>query len=394
MNFMRSMVKEIEALTDSAVHATRQGVEGVAQAGKETVEGISQLANSALDEATAALETVSNMGEATLSLISNTMRPSKRRFHPLKPNIMRCACIGDSGVGKSTLLATWREGRYPAGLDLPSTIYDWLYFNYCLSSKSLLLEHLQQHRKRKANDDDDDDDALMKQKKKMEIDDDDDDEEKEKENMKEIKKEAEEAVATVEAVKERREIVIEFLDTAGEYEGFRHLRPWHYKDVDVFILAFDVTNRASFANIARYWTEEIKTWGTSCVKILVGTKADIADEADDDDDDHQHHSECDQQSLFGDDGETMVAAVAAEANRRRTRRKVEREEAEQLAKRVEAVTYVEISSVTQLNLACLLELCVAQVFEDDNENEQEANDKPSVAETTTITELTTTSTGL
>ncbi|ELR18404.1 uncharacterized protein ACA1_138060 [Acanthamoeba castellanii str. Neff] len=141
MNFMRSMVKEIEALTDSAVHATRQGVEGVAQAGKETVEGISQLANSALDEATAALETVSNMGEATLSLISNTMRPSKRRFHPLKPNIMRCACIGDSGVGKSTLLATWREGRYPAGLDLPSTIYDWLYFNYCLSSKEGEGEH-------------------------------------------------------------------------------------------------------------------------------------------------------------------------------------------------------------------------------------------------------------
>jgi GTPase SAR1 family protein len=289
-------------------------------------------------------------------------------------------------VGKSTLLATWREGRYPAGLALPSTIYDWLYFNYCLSSKSLLLEHLQQHRERKA---DDDDDELMKQKK-MEIDGD----VKEKENMKEVKKEAEEVVATVEAVKERREIVIEFLDTAGEYEGFRHLRPWHYKDVDVFILAFDVTNRASFANIARYWTEEIKTWGTPCVKILVGTKADIADLAEDD-----GGSERDQPSLFGDDGvETVVAG--AEANRRRTRRtrrKVEREEAEELAKRIEAVTYVEISSVTQLNLACLLDLCVAQVFEDDNDNDnedQEANDKPSVAETTVTTELTTASTGL
>ena len=146
-------------------------------------------------------------------------------------------------------------------------------------------------------------------------------------------------------MKERREVVIEFLDTAGEYEGFRHLRPWHYKDVDVFLLAFDITNRESFVNVTRYWTEEIKTWTPASVKILIGTKVDIAD--------------------AGSGG-----AEGGEANKKggkgKKGRQVSKDDAEQLAKRIDAVTYVEISSVTQINLTCLLELCVAQVFEEDD----------------------------
>ena len=130
------------------------------------------------------------MGEATLSLMSSTIRYEKRRFHPLKPNIMRCACVGDSGpdhhfppafsaslfmigrlycgadgrvvdlyvwggslgVGKTSLLATWREGRFPAAPAL-STVYDWTYLNYCLTAKSLVavqpLPKIQEETKKK-----------------------------------------------------------------------------------------------------------------------------------------------------------------------------------------------------------------------------------------------------
>jgi small GTP-binding protein len=273
-----------------------------------------------------------------------------------------------AGVGKSTLLATWREGRYPAELALPSTVYDWLYFNYCLSSKALLLEHLQKQLEQEKMEE------QQTQDKAAEVQD--------KKDEEELKEKAEEPIKSKEEVKERREIVIEFLDTAGEYEGFRHLRPWHYKDVDVFILTFDVTNRESFANIVRYWTEEIKTWSTSCTKILVGTKVDIADDEDDEPEPEPERARPLSMSLRSRDGGEIVLADA-NASMKRTRRKVSKEEAEQLAKRIDAVTYVEISSVTQLNLSSLLELCVAQVFEDLGDE-----DKPSVVEAI-ITELTT-----
>jgi GTPase SAR1 family protein len=203
-------------------------------------------------------------------------------------------------VGKTSLLATWREGRFPATPAL-STIYDWVYFNYCLNAKTLLLQQQQQQQEEK-------------ERKRQEG---------EEEQKNEEKKEEEEV----------REIVIEFLDTAGEYEGFRNLRPWHYKDVDVFILAFDVTNRESFLNVPRFWAEEIKTWTPSCIKVLVGTKADVADDP----------------LVDVEEEEGNCCGEEANKEKKKGRRQVSKDEAEQLAKRIEAVTYVEVRFVEPLH---------------------------------------------
>lgn len=339
----------------------------------------------------AALETV---GEATLSLITNTVQGrERRRFHKFKPNIMRCACVGDSGilikqarerrammlmmhvmscwregVGKTTLLATLREGRCPQSGATP-TVYEWFYFTYCLNSKSLIRQLDRQLLKADEPASDSGETTLDSTQKKDIAEVIDQLEEKQEESGQANKN-------------NKKEITIEFLDTAGEFEGFRHLRPWHYKDVDVFLLAFDLTDRQTFLNIEKYWMEDIKTWSPSCLIILVGTKADLATEATDLDVTPENGSSMARSSSAPSlasassasslilslmmptrqDSPILLQRKANGGKACARHRQVKKEEAEQLAERIDAVTYLETSAVTELNLKCLLQLCVSQVF--------------------------------
>ena len=67
---------------------------------------------------------------------------------------------------------------------------------------------------------------------------------------------------------------LEVWDTAGQ-ERFRSLAPMYYRDAKVAIICYDITNLDSFES-AKTWYTQIETNGCSdCIKILVGTKADL-----------------------------------------------------------------------------------------------------------------------
>ena len=54
-----------------------------------------------------------------------------------------------------------------------------------------------------------------------------------------------------------KKIKLEILDTAGQ-EKFRSLAKAYYRNIDVGILVYDVTNKTSFEEIKNYWIKDIK----------------------------------------------------------------------------------------------------------------------------------------
>ncbi|MCO5548707.1 hypothetical protein L7F22_002166 [Adiantum nelumboides] len=65
-------------------------------------------------------------------------------------------------------------------------------------------------------------------------------------------------------------------DTAGQ-ERFRSLIPSYIRDSSVAVVVYDVANRQSFLNTAR-WVEEVRTErGSDVIIMLVGNKTDLVD---------------------------------------------------------------------------------------------------------------------
>jgi small GTP-binding protein len=68
-------------------------------------------------------------------------------------------------------------------------------------------------------------------------------------------------------------------DTAGQ-EKYRSLTKFFYKDIDIAILVYDITNRKSFEEIRDYWYNQVRTMGMNNPIIgFVGNKCDKVDEA-------------------------------------------------------------------------------------------------------------------
>eukprot|EP00026_Physarum_polycephalum_P012546 Phypoly_transcript_12867.p1 GENE.Phypoly_transcript_12867~~Phypoly_transcript_12867.p1 ORF type:complete len:212 (+),score=24.33 Phypoly_transcript_12867:267-902(+) len=75
---------------------------------------------------------------------------------------------------------------------------------------------------------------------------------------------------------EDRTIRLQLWDTAGQ-ERFRSLIPSYIRDSSVAIIVYDVTNRASFVNTAK-WIDDVRIErGNDVVMMLVGNKTDLAD---------------------------------------------------------------------------------------------------------------------
>merc|ERR1719197_1867148 len=69
---------------------------------------------------------------------------------------------------------------------------------------------------------------------------------------------------------------LQLWDTAGQ-ERFRSLIPSYIRDSSGAIVVYDITNRASFNNTAK-WIEDVRTErGSDVVIVLVGNKTDLAD---------------------------------------------------------------------------------------------------------------------
>ncbi|KAJ0407538.1 hypothetical protein P43SY_006856 [Pythium insidiosum] len=75
---------------------------------------------------------------------------------------------------------------------------------------------------------------------------------------------------------EDRTVRLQLWDTAGQ-ERFRSLIPSYIRDSSVAVVAYDITNRASFLNTSK-WIEDVRAErGQDVVIMLVGNKTDISD---------------------------------------------------------------------------------------------------------------------
>jgi len=76
---------------------------------------------------------------------------------------------------------------------------------------------------------------------------------------------------------EDRTVRLQLWDTAGQ-ERFRSLIPSYIRDSSVAVVVYDVTNRASFLNTAK-WVEDVRSErGTDVVICLVGNKTDLGND--------------------------------------------------------------------------------------------------------------------
>ena len=67
--------------------------------------------------------------------------------------------------------------------------------------------------------------------------------------------------------------------TAVERDYHRLLSVFTTSEADVFLIAFDVTNRVSFRNIKSKWITELQHHAPGVPFILVGTKSDLRSDA-------------------------------------------------------------------------------------------------------------------
>ncbi|KAG0595315.1 hypothetical protein M758_UG158000 [Ceratodon purpureus] len=65
-------------------------------------------------------------------------------------------------------------------------------------------------------------------------------------------------------------------DTAGQ-ERFRTLTSSYYRGAQGIILVYDVSRRATFADLSDVWLKEVERYSTNedCIKMLIGNKVDL-----------------------------------------------------------------------------------------------------------------------
>ncbi|XP_013916769.1 PREDICTED: rho-related GTP-binding protein RhoV [Thamnophis sirtalis] len=138
---------------------------------------------------------------------------------------------------------------------------------------------------------------------------------------------------TVQVLVDGAPVRIQLWDTAGQ-EDFDCLRSLCYSDTDVFLVCFSVVNPTSFQNITEKWIPEIRTHNPQTPVVLVGTQADLRDDV----------------------------KVLISLNRYHVK-PVPRTQAEGLAEKIRAQTYVECSALTQKNLKEVFDTAIVSAVE-------------------------------
>jgi len=121
-------------------------------------------------------------------------------------------------------------------------------------------------------------------------------------------------------------------DTAGQ-EDYDRLRPLSYPQTDVFLICFSVVSPPSFENARAKWNPEINHHCPKVPKILVGTKTDLREDSD---------------------------TLARLQDKRMA--PVSKEQADNLAKELHCVKYLECSALTQTGLKAVFDEAIRTVL--------------------------------
>ena len=77
---------------------------------------------------------------------------------------------------------------------------------------------------------------------------------------------------------DQKRLKLQMWDTAGQ-ERFRTISSTYYKGAHFVMVVYDVTNRQSFDNVGKWFTEVRKYGRENVILLLVGNKADLADKS-------------------------------------------------------------------------------------------------------------------
>jgi Ras-related C3 botulinum toxin substrate 1 len=119
-------------------------------------------------------------------------------------------------------------------------------------------------------------------------------------------------------------INLQLWDTAGQ-EDYKKLRPLSYPGADVFIVGFSIEDKTTLENVQEVWIPEIKNYCPGIPFILVGTKSDLRDE----------------------NRENLVSM----------------KEGKEVASKVGAREYVEVSAMKGVNLREVFDTAIKAAFE-------------------------------
>ncbi|KAH7568844.1 hypothetical protein JRO89_XS06G0060100 [Xanthoceras sorbifolium] len=137
-------------------------------------------------------------------------------------------------------------------------------------------------------------------------------------------------------------------DTAGQ-EDYNRLRPLSYRGADIFLLAFSLTSKASYENVHKKWTPELRHYAPNVPIVLVGTKLDLRE---------------DKQFLSDHPGTTPITTAQAFTLTHALLvvmiviYESTGVQGEELKKMIGAVTYIECSSKTQQNVKTVFDAAI------------------------------------
>jgi len=137
---------------------------------------------------------------------------------------------------------------------------------------------------------------------------------------------------TASVMVEGKTISLGLWDTAGQ-EDYDRLRPLSYPQTDVFLICFSIINPTSFANVKVKWVPEVKHHCPSTRLLLVGTKLDLREE---------------KETLDKLRAQSLAPTTP--------------QDGQNLARDIQAITYMECSALTQKGLKQIFDEAIKSVI--------------------------------
>ena len=166
-----------------------------------------------------------------------------------KPETLKLVFIGDSTVGKTSLLIKYTTKEFPASF-LP-TFLDNYAVNFTLPGVEIA--------------------QLLKKSATSEND-------------------ANLLAASAAKMPPDREYIVGLFDSAGG-EDYQRLRPLAFSETDIFLIGFDISNEETFKNVRTHYRPEILHHMPKTPWLLVGLKSDLRENEEEDEEENAFEKE-------------------------------------------------------------------------------------------------------